>query len=224
MARGMVRGDGTFDIPNVTPGRYVLNVRPRERPGIGAEIGTLDLTVGGDDIEGLLVITGFTFEVMGLDGPRLLRARVEDEGEWAVKHVYLGSQDVSDVPVEFTNGRDVENFEIVLTRRIAELSGTLTDERGQPVLDATIIIFPGDPSRWTFQSRYVRIARPDQTGRFVLKGMPPSDDYRIFATQTADPGQMQDPEYLSTIRDQALRLSIAEGEAKVQNLRMRTPR
>lgn len=53
----MVGPDGAFQFTNVAPGRYNLNVRPMNMPGQTDEFATLPITVGNDDIDGLLVTT-----------------------------------------------------------------------------------------------------------------------------------------------------------------------
>ena len=56
----------------------------------------------------------------------------------------------------------------------------------------------------------------------TVKGMPPRD-YLIVAGRTIEPGQWQDQDYLESIRDQASRLSLGEGETRVQDLKVAKP-
>ena len=61
MMRGssMVRPDGTFQISGLAPGSYTLNVQPmRMGPNVdpNPEIGRLDVTVSGGDLENLLIV------------------------------------------------------------------------------------------------------------------------------------------------------------------------
>jgi hypothetical protein len=53
----MVGPDGAFQFTNVAPGRYTLNVRPMNMPGQAGEFATMPVTVGNDDIDGLLITT-----------------------------------------------------------------------------------------------------------------------------------------------------------------------
>ena len=53
----MVGPDGVFQFTNVAPGRYNLNVRPMNMPGQTSEFATMPLTVGNEDIDGLLITT-----------------------------------------------------------------------------------------------------------------------------------------------------------------------
>ena len=53
----MAGADGTFQIPNVAPGRYILNVRPMGMPNPADEFAALPLTVGNDDVDNVMVAT-----------------------------------------------------------------------------------------------------------------------------------------------------------------------
>jgi protocatechuate 3,4-dioxygenase beta subunit len=58
MTGGNMAGpDGSFQIPNVAAGRYLLNVRPMGMPGPNDEFVALPITVGSEDIENVIVST-----------------------------------------------------------------------------------------------------------------------------------------------------------------------
>ncbi|HYE85671.1 MAG TPA: carboxypeptidase-like regulatory domain-containing protein, partial [Vicinamibacterales bacterium] len=103
--------------------------------------------------------------------------------------------------------------------RRTELSGRITGDRGLPQTDATVIVFADDASRWGFGTRYIRTARPDQDGRYTLRGMPPHD-YLVVAVTDIEPGQWQDPEFLESIKPQAVRVALGEGESRAQDLKL----
>jgi hypothetical protein len=160
-----------------------------------------------------------TFEIPGLTESRLIRANIGGNPDWALKAIYHRDLDVTDTPIDFVPGRDVEGFEIIFTRKRTDLSGTVTNDRGEADTDATIVIFSADRERWTPMTRFVRTARPAQDGRYSLRGMPPHD-YLVVAVRDVEPGQWQDPDFLESVRDQALRVSLGEGETKVQDLKV----
>jgi hypothetical protein len=72
-----------------------------------------------------------------------------------------------------------------------------------------------------FQSRFIRTARPDTSGRFEITGLPAGDDYRVAALQGLEDGQATDPVFLAELRERSERLSLAEGEAKSLDLKLR---
>jgi hypothetical protein len=112
----------------------------------------------------------------------------------------------------------------VFTKKTTELTGLVRDDKAQPVIDSAIVVFPGDPARWSFQSRYVRTTRVDQDGRFRFKNLPPYDDYRLVAVRDLEEGRWSDPEFLESLGDLAVRVSLGEGQTAVQDLKvMRAP-
>jgi hypothetical protein len=95
----------------------------------------------------------------------------------------------------------------------------VTDSRGAPTKDCTVVIFARDERKWEGTSRYISAARPDQDGKFRVGGLPPGD-YQAVALDRIEPGQWGDPDVLSRIRDQAATLSLGAGETKVLDLKL----
>ena len=56
------------------------------------------------------------------------------------------------------------------------------DDRGRPLTDYAVVAFSPDSSKWGYQTRFVRSARPNQDGRFDLEGLPPGD-YLVAALE-----------------------------------------
>ena len=165
------------------------------------------------------VADDYTFEVRGMSGPSYLR--VNAPSGWYLKRILLDGQDVTDTPLGFEPGATVPGLRVVLTQSAATVSGSVRDDRGAAVLDATVVVFPDDEASWRPQSRFIRSARPDTSGRFEISGLPGSSSYRVIAVQTLEDGQASDPEFLATIRDRAERLSVNDGESKALDLRLR---
>ncbi len=161
----------------------------------------------------------WSFEITDLSEERLLTANLAESPDWTLKAVYHNGVEITDTPFEFVPGQIVEGFQVVFSRKRTELSGSITDDRQRPDTDATVIVFAEDPKRWTYASRFMRTVRPNQDGRYNLRGMPPQD-YFVVAVRDLEPGRWQDPEFLEIIRDQAARLSLGEGETKVQDLKV----
>jgi hypothetical protein len=161
----------------------------------------------------------YTFDVRGMSGPSYLR--VTAPSGWYLKRIVLDGDDVTDTPLAFEPGAQVAGLRVVLTQAAATVSGSVRDDRGAAVLDATVVVFPDDEKLWRPQSRFIRTVRPDTSGRFDLTGMPGSPAYRVVAVQGLEDGQAFDPEFLASVRDRAERLALAEGEAKNLDLRLR---
>ena len=161
-----------------------------------------------------------TFEVTGLYDRRLLRASINALSGWFAKAVLYDGEDIIDSGMEFTPGRSYDGLQVVFTQKTTDLSGLVTDDRGKPVLDATVIVFPSNRDRWTFLSRYIRTLRPDTDGRYSVKNLPPGDDYLIIAVQNLEQGQGGDPDFLTRAREEAKPFSLTEGETKALDVRL----
>jgi hypothetical protein len=161
----------------------------------------------------------FTFQAAGLSEPAYLR--VNTPGGWYVKGVYAEGRDITETPLALEPGSRLEGVGVVLTQTASSLSGAVRDAKGNAVLDAAVVIFPDDESRWTPQSRFIATARPDTTGTFTISGLPASERYRVIAVQGLESGQANDPEFLASVRDQAERVTLGEGETKTLELKLR---
>ena len=61
--------------------------------------------------------------------------------------------------------------------------------------------------------------RPDQHGRFTLRGLPP-DDYIVVALEYVETGQENDPERLASWSTMGTKVTLGEGEAKAVTLKI----
>jgi hypothetical protein len=208
VARGVVVSDDGSALP-VRPPQVSIFAQPIDPDTMSMGMGPNQPKVNDD----------LTFEIPGLSESRLIRANLGGTMDWTLRAVYHRGQDVTDTPIDFVPGRDVEGIEIVFTRKRTELSGAVTNDRGEIDTDATVLIFSSDRERWTAMTRFVRTARPAQDGRYNMRGMPPHD-YLVVAVRNVEMGQWQDPDFLESVRDQAVRVSLGEGETKVQDLKV----
>jgi hypothetical protein len=154
----------------------------------------------------------WSFSLRNVIDPILVRTS-SPQG-WTLKSVLLKGQDITDTPMEFPPGQTVGGLQIVMTKKVTALSGLVTDARGNPVLDATVVVFPGDENLWTYQSRFIKAARPDQDGRYQMTALPGGADYLVVAVQGLEDGQAGDPEFLASVQDAAVKLQLGEGETK----------
>ena len=161
----------------------------------------------------------YTFTVRGASGPTLFR--VAAPAGWYLKSVQHDGDDITDTPVTLSPGTDVQGISILLTQTASRLSGAVRDDRGNVVVDASVVIFPADDATWAFSSRFIRTAKPDTEGKFELRGLPANQNYRVIAVQGLEDGQAFDPEFLSSLTDRAERLALGHGETKTLDLRLR---
>ncbi len=167
----------------------------------------------------------YSFEMTGVFDRRIIRGSIGtgmSQGNlgWSLKAVLWDGQDVTDTGIEFTPGRTYEGLQVIFTQKVTDLSGALTDDRNTPVIDATVIVFPANRERWTFQSRYLRSVRPDTNGRYTVRNLPPGEDYLVIAVRNLEQGQFSDPEFLGRAADAAKSFSLNEGETKVVDIKV----
>jgi hypothetical protein len=109
---------------------------------------------------------------------------------------------------------------VVFTDKLTEVNGTLTDSQGTPLTEYTVLAFPADASLWRAQARQIMTTRPDQNGKFQLRGLPPGE-YFIGATDPVEQGEWFEPEYLDRQRAGASRFRLGEGEVRTQDVVLR---
>jgi hypothetical protein len=138
---------------------------------------------------------------------------------WVVESAIVEGQDALDFPFEVKSGQAIGSAVVTLTDRRAELTGTLVDVHGQPAPGYTLLLYPSDQRYWLPQSRRIRTTRPATDGQFMFATVPPGD-YKLVPVGDVEPGSWFDPAFLQHVDSAALRVSITEGEKKVQNVRL----
>ena len=152
-----------------------------------------------------------SFELKSMVGQLRLTIGPLADG-WAIRQIDHNGRDLTSQPFD-TMGQTLDGIAITLTNRFPVVSGTLRDDKGNAVVTGTTILFPDEPSMWAEDLRAIRTARVDQSGIFTIKAVRPGD-YLVVAVPTVTNNQWNDPEYLESLREQAKRISLKEGEVK----------
>jgi protocatechuate 3,4-dioxygenase beta subunit len=164
------------------------------------------------------VTDNWTFTVTRLFGPARLRAVLPDG--WMLKAIFQGGRDITDTLVAPKYGETLSDVQVIVTDRVTNVIGRLTDNQGAALIDGTIIVFSSDAEKWAEDSRFVRAARPDQQGQFRISGLP-AGDYLVTAVDYVQDGQWNDPEYLEALRRDSQRLTLGEGVTQSITLTIR---
>ncbi|HEY2152736.1 MAG TPA: carboxypeptidase regulatory-like domain-containing protein, partial [Vicinamibacterales bacterium] len=159
----------------------------------------------------------FTLEGVPAGG-HLFRSGGNARG-FILKSVTVNGRNVTDTPVELRSDETVSGVAIVFTDQQNEINGTLTTEQGAPLSEFTILVFPTDASLWRPQARQIMTTRPDQTGKYRLRGLPPGE-YFVVAVDPAEQGEWFEPAYLDEHRAGATRLTLSDGDVKTQDLKV----
>jgi hypothetical protein len=166
-----------------------------------------------------LVEADGTFVLTGLTGQKFIRVNGLPQ-EWTLKAVIFNGVDVTDSALEFRGTTENSGLQVIVTDKVSDLNGKVTTAKGEITRDYTVVVFPDDPVKWTFPSRYVKTARADQQGQFRIKALPPEDRYLAVAVDYLEDGEGTDPQFLDQIKSRATHFTIADGEAKSLDLKI----
>jgi hypothetical protein len=162
-----------------------------------------------------------TFSLSGVPaGSHFVRPNGNPRG-WVLKSVSISGRDVTDTPLTLRSGESLANVEVVFTAKLSEINGTITNQQGTPIADYTVLAFSTDPSLWRAQSRQIMTARPDQTGQYKIRGLPPGE-YFVVTVDPAEQGEWFEPTYLDEHKAGAARVTITEGDVKTQDFKVKT--
>jgi hypothetical protein len=159
------------------------------------------------------------FEIDGLVGRRAFGFFDPPKG-WFLKRISHENNDITDKGYDFKPGEEVEGFEIVMTTRSQTVSGTVTNDKLEPVKEYTVVVFPEDPQQWTMTNSRARgSARPDQQGQFKLTSLP-AGAYLAIAVDYVAEGEWMDPEWLARAARKATKFTLDDGAAKTLDLKL----
>jgi uncharacterized protein (DUF2141 family) len=209
---GQVRFAGSRLKPPDDLGSVRVSLAPEQAEGtVGFAPGT-----NGIDSQGRFTISGIT------PGRYRLTASFPGSGRpggWQLRAALVDGQDTLDVPFTVLPSQSVSGASIVFTDRAAELTGTVQNAAGGPPNEFTVILFPADQGHWLPRARRIQVVRPSADGAFAFRGLPPGD-YHLAAIDDVEPGEWLDPAFLQRLLQTAMKLTLGEGEQKVQDIRL----
>jgi protocatechuate 3,4-dioxygenase beta subunit len=133
--------------------------------------------------------------------------------DWFLKSVSAG-RDGADSG--FGVGGGTTTLDLVASANGAAADGIATNQKDEPVAEAVIVAVP--EARFRSRPDRYRKAVTDQSGRFILRGMPPGD-YTLFAWESVDGDAYYNPEFLKSYDGQGKAVSLSEGDRKGVQLR-----
>ncbi len=165
-----------------------------------------------------------SFEIDSLvSGTYLITATVPGNvagAGWSLRSVMVDAQNILDEPLVLSaTSPNVTAVVVAFSDRHASLSGHLGAPSQESALECTMIAFTADRVLWVPPFRRVFSARPASDGEFAFQDLPPGDYYLAALTDVA-PNEWQDAKFLAALAASSLRLTIGEGEHKVQNLQI----
>jgi hypothetical protein len=148
------------------------------------------------------------------------RAEASSASELAAKSILVNGREVIDAGLDVTGTESVLEAVIAMTDRVGSLGGVIQDAAGAPTGEVTALLFSTDRRAWTWQSRRIKAARPSADGRFSFTDVPPGD-YLLAVVWDAEPNEWFIPSFLDGLIAAAIPVSVAEGEKREQNVRLK---
>jgi hypothetical protein len=129
--------------------------------------------------------------------------------DWFLKSVVAGGREVSE-PGLNVNGGTIA-LDIQASGEGGVVNGIVSNHKGEPVTNATVVLAPEERLR-SRSDRY-KTTVTDQSGSFVLHGIPPGS-YTLLAWESVDGEQYYNPEFLKGFEGLGRTVRLAEGEHK----------
>jgi hypothetical protein len=197
---------------------------PSKRPSPSAvELSTVPVDFDDSPWNGFAtadIRSDWQFQMSGLNGRRRLYLAHAPPG-WALKAILVNGIDTTDQPIAFgKQGSSLTGVEVVLTDRVTQLNGTVTDRDAQPAGGVTVFAFTSNRDGWYPSSRFLRTVRAGPDGAFLIEGLP-AGSYHIAAVARRPPDDgWQDPGFLEALRIDGTTITISEGQSSLVKLRL----
>lgn len=128
-------------------------------------------------------------------------------------------RDLLDRLIDVRPGSPSMDVVLSMSDRHTELSGTLRTSTGRPEADVFVIAFSTDRSMWGQGARRVRAVRPGADGHYSMPDLAPGD-YLVGVVTDVDPEDWQNPALLEQMTPTSVKVTLGEGEKKVQDLQL----
>lgn len=139
---------------------------------------------------------------------------------WWLTTVKVGARDLGDAPIDVRANTEVGDVTVTFSDRIGAIEGQLTDAAGRPAPEYFVVAFSADRAAWTTTSRrFAPPVRPGTDGRYRVNGLLPGDYYLAVVTAVGQE-ESADPAFLEAILPSAIKITVAAGEVRRQDLKI----
>jgi len=139
---------------------------------------------------------------------------------WWLTTVQIDNRDLGDAPIDVRANAEVTGISIGFRDRVGAIEGLLSDAAGRPAPEYFVVAFSADRASWTTTSRrLVAPVRPGTDGRYRVNGLLPGDYYLAVVTAVGQ-DESADPAFLEAILPSAIKITVAAGEARRQDLKI----
>lgn len=183
----------TFEDAGAKPERVFVSATSDLRDGATARLGE----------DGRL-----TLEVV----PGSFRVSASAAAPWLLKRVIYRGREIEPMDEVELTSEPGGRLDVVFTSRAATVIGGVTDGAGKAVTDYTVLVLPQDAElAQRALLEYLRIARPDQQGRFRAERIR-AGTYLAAAVEDLDMETLQEPDVLDGLRRIGKTFRVVDGE------------
>jgi protocatechuate 3,4-dioxygenase beta subunit len=146
-----------------------------------------------------------------------INVNLPNAGNWVYRSTAIAGQDTRDAPIDIR--ASMSDVVVTFVDRGSELSGKVQAPAGAPPPDCYVILYSVDRTAWYGQSRRILSSRPASDGAYTMRNVIPGE-YFLAAVEDVESGEWFDPEFLQRILPTTTRITIGDGEKKLQDLKV----
>jgi hypothetical protein len=212
---GRVLFEGTSPRPD--PSALGIRLTAANGAGGGAsgstQLGNLAVPAGTVDASGQFQIAGIIPDLY------TLTTALAAASGWWLKSAIVNGRDVADHLLDVPASGDITGAVLTFSDRQTTLTGTLFTAAGQVAPNYFIAVFPADRALWRPGGRRIQSARSGTDGRWMLRNLPPGE-YFVAALTDLGPEDLFDAALFDRLTAAAIRVTLADGEQKTQDLKL----
>jgi hypothetical protein len=193
--KGKLTVDGPSQVGDIT------SLRVQIRPSVNGVISDTQIPMVP------AVAADGTFQLNGITPGEYRIILVPFPINYYIKDVHFGGTEALNTPISIPVGA-TEMLEVVLSPRVAQVDGTVTDDKGQPVEGVQAVLVP-DSHR--DRSELFRAVTSGPNGHFTIRGVAPGD-YKLFAWESLESNGYFDPELLKRDDAKGQRIKIQDSD------------
>jgi hypothetical protein len=141
--------------------------------------------------------------------------RLSDAGFY-IKESRYGGSDLSNNPLRLTTSASSASLDMKLSRKVAEVSGRITDSTLQAAVGARVVLVP---DRVRHRRDLFKQAKTDARGNYRFTNVWP-EDYRVFAWESIEANSWHDPEVLKEFERDARPVRVREAASETVDARL----